>query len=200
MNVLILMKRSLLLLSLCTCFTVFAQESEYVDLTNKGTGAAVEKRVSCNADAKKILRGMCMYVGSQDPDPNPIGRYRFMYQRKLLEASCVDLNKDSEEIIGLKIAKVWAENEKNLVCNNTRFDVQSGSLIKYGAALGFDEFIYDLAKWNVNLNKVDESDGRTVMDYIKIQIERNEGNATGTALKKYYEMFKKAGAKHKNEL
>ena len=57
-----------------------------------------------------------------------------------------------------------------------------------------------MALWKVNLNKVDKTDGRTVLDYIKDQIERNKGLATEPVLQGYYNQLKKAGAKHRVEL
>lgn len=148
----------------------------------------------------KKLRGLCMLIDSKEKDPNPQGRFVFKYQRKFLEAACVDVKKDSEEEIAKKISKVWQENEQTLICNNTKFDVANGNIIKFAANLKFDEFMIDMTMWKVNLNRVDEMDGRTVLDYIQTQIGRNKGLASEPVLKRYYDMMKKAGAKHKSEL
>ena len=148
----------------------------------------------------KKLRGMCMLLSSQEKDAIPQGRFNYKYQRKFLEAACVDVNKDSEEVIAQKISKVWKENEDTLICNNTKFDVNNGNIIKFAANIKFDNFITDMALWKVNLNKVDKTDGRTVLDYIKDQIERNKGLATEPVLQGYYNQLKKAGAKHRVEL
>lgn len=159
--------------------------------------AAQEETVCPNP---KKLRGLCMFVDSKEQDPNPQGRFVFKYQRKLLEAACVDVKKDSEEEIGKKISKVMQENEKTLICNNLKFDVANGNIIKFAVNLKFDEFLIDMAQWKVNMNKVDETDGRTVLDYVQVQLERNKGLPQEPVLKRYYDMLKKAGAKHKNEL
>ena len=148
----------------------------------------------------KKLRGMCMLIDSQDRDPNPQGHFVYKYQRKFLEAACVDVNKDSEAVIAQKISKVWKENESTLICNNTKFDVGNGNIIKFAVNLKFDSFITDMTYWKVNLNKVDETDGRTVLDYIKVQIERNKGLVSEPVLQGYYNQLKKAGAKHRVEL
>ncbi|MBW8359258.1 MAG: hypothetical protein K0M63_05560 [Weeksellaceae bacterium] len=148
----------------------------------------------------KKLRGLCMFVSSKEEDPFPQGRFVWKYQRKLLEAACINVKIDSEEEIGKKIAKVWAENESTLICNNTKFDVANGSIIKFAVNLKFDEFLIDVTKWKVNLNKVDETDAKTVLDYVHSQIEANKGLATEPVLKRYYQMLKDAGAKHKSEL
>ena len=148
----------------------------------------------------KKLRGLCMFVDSKEKDPNPQGRFVWKYQRKLLEAACADPAKDSEEEIGRKIVKLWKDNEATLICNNTKFDVGNGNIIKFAVNLKFDEFLIDMTYWKVNLNKVDEMDGRTVLDYVAMQIQENEGLASEPVLKRYYAMLKKAGAKHRVEL
>lgn len=148
----------------------------------------------------KKLRGLCMFVDSKEKDSNPQGRFVWKYQRKLLEAACADPTKDSEEEIGRKIAKLWKDNEATLICNNTKFDVGNGNIIKFAVNLKFDEFLIDMTYWKVNLNKVDEMDGRTVLDYVAMQIQENEGLASEPVLKRYYAMLKKAGAKHRVEL
>lgn len=114
--------------------------------------------------------------------------------------SCADPLKDSEEEIGRKIKAVWDSNEEKLICNNTQFDITDGSLIKYAVNMKFDDFLLDLVKWKVNLNKIDESDGRTVLDYVKFHIEKEKGLGTEPILKRYYNLLREAGAKHKYEL
>ncbi len=148
----------------------------------------------------KKLRSLCSFVGDKTPDSQPQGKYRYLYQRRLLEAACVDLETDSEEEIGRKIREMWNEYEDILICNNIQFDVSNGSLIKYAVNMQFDVFIIDLAVWGVNFNKVDETDGRTVLDYVQHQIKISKGLAIEEKLKQYYYILRKAGAKHKWEL
>lgn len=187
-----------------TSFAVHATEADCEDKTIQdmqpvmAVAAAAQEETMCPNPKK--LRGLCMFVSSKEEDSNPQGRFVWKYQRKLLEAACIDVKKDSEEEIGKKIAKVWKDNEATLICNNTKFDVANGNIIKFAVNLKFDEFLIDVTKWKVNLNKVDETDGRTVLDYVQSQIAANKGLATEPVLKKYYQMLKDAGAKHKSEL
>lgn len=154
----------------------------------------------CNADAKKALRGMCMYVSRREYDPHAQGRYRFLYQKKMFEAACVDRDKDSDEAIAVKVSRVWAEHEKNLVCSGVQFDLEKGSLLKFAVSNNFNEFISDAIQWKVNLNKVDEADGKTLLDYTAEKLKRNGGGPLEFTLKMYYENLREAGAKHASEL
>lgn len=154
--------------------------------------------VQCS-DPKK-LRMLCMYVGGMSEDPEPRGRYRYKYQRKLFEAACVDLEKDSEATIAAKVSRVWRQYEDSLTCDNSRFDVVNGNLLKYAVNIKFDVFLYDVVDWKVNLNRVDSSDNRTVLDYVEYQMRINKGNASFRILESYYALLRKAGAKHQREL
>jgi len=148
----------------------------------------------------KKLRAMCGMVGDWTKDFEPQGKYEYLYQRRFLEAACVDLEKDSKEEISKKISQVWIENEDKFICNNTQFDVGNGNIIKFAVVKNFDTFIFDIIDWKVNLNKVDETDGRTVLDYVKYQMEKAKGTSLEKKLKFYYSSLKSAGAKHKSEL
>lgn len=150
-------------------------------------------------DPKK-LRGLCAVVGDLTEDSNPQGKYKYMYQRRIFEAACVNVNIDSEEMIAAKVSKVWKDNEDRLICNSTRFEVSNGNIIKFAVDMTFDSFISDMVLWKVDLNKVDETDGRTVLDYVQYQIERAKGSALEPRISFYYRTLKLGGAKHKHEL
>lgn len=155
---------------------------------------------ACHADAKKALRAMCMSVGSRTPWIEAYDGYKYMYQKQIFEAACVDPINDSDELIAAKVSRVWAQHEKNLVCSGVQFDVQKGNLLKFAVNADFNHFISDAIRWKINLNKIDDVDGHTVLDYIKDQIPKNKGNSFEPTLKRYYQDLRKAGAKHANEL
>lgn len=146
------------------------------------------------------LKNICMTIDSRTKDPNPIGNYIYLYQRKIVDAAGVDINKDSPEVIREKIIRMWTLFEPLLVCDNLQFDVSSGNIIKYAISTLFDEFVYDMVTWKVPLNKIDNSDNKTALDYLRSQIERNKGNALEPKLQNYYKLLRGAGARHKSEL
>ena len=148
------------------------------------------------------LRGLCMYVGSKEKvdGGGRDGRYVWGYQKRIFNAARVDTLKDSEAIIAQKVSRMWNKYEDLLTCKSTQFDIVEGSIIKYAVNMKFEEFLIDMVYWKVNLNKVDEADNSTLLDYIQMQIGRNKGLPSEPYLKSYYAMFKKAGAKHKVEL
>jgi hypothetical protein len=147
----------------------------------------------------KKLKNLCMFVGDQSAEPAPAGHYRYTYQRKIAEAACVDPAKDSKETQSRKIAAMWKQYESQLTCNNVQFDVQNGSILKFAAAMMFDPFIRDAITWGVPLDRVD-ADGRTLLDYVRDHRDRNQGYSVGERFGQYYDMLRKAGARHRDEL
>ena len=128
------------------------------------------------------------------------GKYEFHYQKLVNEAACVD-SSDADEVRGEKIRRMWKANEDKLVCNSPRFDVQQGNVLKYAASVRFEDFLFDAAMiWKVDLNRVDPSDGRTVLDYVQKELERNKGTSVESKLRSYYDMLRTSGARHRSEL
>ena len=146
------------------------------------------------------LRGLCLYIGSDVEAEQPKGPYKYIYQQRILDAAKVDIEKDSEILIAQKVSQLWKEYEEKLTCNDTTFDVIKGSIIKYAVAKLDDKFIDDVIKWKIDLNKVDEFDEKTVLDYVKDNIERVKGSSLERRYNSYYRWLKNAGAKHKSEL
>lgn len=152
----------------------------------------------CANEAK--LRGICAAVSTRERVGSGMQRYPYRYMRKILEASCVDVENDSDDVIANKVSAMWARNADKLTCTDTSFDVEKGSIIKYAVNAKFDLFIYQVVSWKVDLNRIDESDNRTVLDYVRDQIISYKGLPAELDLRGYYELLRKAGAKHGSEL
>lgn len=144
------------------------------------------------------LPAICMAISNAQKDTS--GTYQFHYQKLVYDAACVS-QADSEEARNAKVQRMWKANEDQLVCNSPRFDVQQGNVLKYAASVRFEDFLFDAAMiWRVDLNRVDPSDGRTVLDYVQKEIDRNKGTSVESKLKSYYDMLRTSGAKHRSEL
>lgn len=146
------------------------------------------------------LDNICMNISNRTLDPKPKGDYVYMYQRKILDAACVDIEKDSEEVIAQKIQKMWDASTYRLTCQAITFDVNAGNLLKYAVSTKFDEFIDDAIWWKVNLNIVDKQDQRTVLDYVAYHINESKGKNIESKYRHYYDILRAAGAKHAAEL
>ena len=159
---------------------------------------AAEVSAPCPDPSK--LKNLCMMVSSRMPLPATLGTDQYRYQHAFKQAACVNEANDSPAIAAEKIRQAWAAAEDKLVCNSVQFDVQAGNVLKFAVSTKFDDFIDEVLTWKINLNRVDPHDQRTVLDYIQYHIQKNEGNELQGKFQRYYQLFRKAGAKHKSEL
>ena len=156
---------------------------------------------STKSNACRKLVGLCSMVFDKTRDPTLTGRFKYSYQRKILEAADAIEEKD-EEVIASKVRKMWSQCEANLTCD--AFDIPGGSIIKFAVNSNFDAFLEDLWEWRIDFNRIDSVDGRTPLDYIEkelrpLQLE-GENSSLESKLKYYRGLLIENGAKRKAEL
>ncbi|SFN99368.1 hypothetical protein SAMN05421741_11623 [Paenimyroides ummariense] len=150
-------------------------------------------------NSESNLDGLCAVVSSLREE-SAESEHEYVYQTKILSAAGVS-NEDSEETIRKKVQTFWKQNEAKLICDSPDFNVPNGSIVKFAVARRFEAFIDDVTEsWGVDLNKIDSSDNRTVLDYVKSEIEKHKETPIESILKRYYRKLRAAGAKHKSEL
>lgn len=172
------------------------KEPELVTQAKELVDALTEVPGGC-AKAEK-LDNLCVDIAErvEEPIESP---FAYRYERLVHEAACADPEKDSEDLINRKIQSMWVKLDPK--CNNANFDVPRGSVLKYSILTRNYDFISLAAEiWKVNLNAIDPSDNRTLLDYIQKEAERNKGTKAETILKGYYKTLRDLGAKHRNEL
>ena len=85
--------------------------------------------------------------------------------------------------------------------DNLGKQITNGNILKLAVARRFDSVIENAAQvWKVNLNVVDDSDKKTVLDYVQDQIKVFKNTRNEAELQGYYKVFRAAGAKHASEL
>ena len=144
----------------------------------------------------KKLRGLCAMVENRMMDRK---NNEYLYKTRFLEASCLS-GDEANEVVNKKIRDTWTAMEDEFVCDSSQFDVIKGNILKFAVSNKFEDFIRDAIEWKVNLNQVDSSDNRTVLDYVSFHMERHKGNSLGEMFKHYYKLLRDAGAKHRSEL
>lgn len=154
-----------------------------------------------NCPDKRALRGICTSVYDKTRADEATG-YRYEFERQMYEAACAD-NKEDPQVSRIKIQKLWRENQGLLRCNTTNFDVAEGSVLKYAVSTRSYNIAYKaVTKWGLDLNIVDPSDNRTLLDYVEGQIKANSDppNDSLPQLKDLRELLLKHGAKRRSEL
>jgi hypothetical protein len=160
--------------------------------------AALPTSEGC-ADPSKLV-GICNTVSGQS-DPPPGSPYNYMYEQQIEEAACVRPG-DSEEVVSAKVRRMWKQLEDPyLKCNVANFDVAFGNVLKYSfSGRNFDFLNTVVEVWKVDLNSVDPTDNRTLLDYVKKEIDLARNTRYEERLTYYYKFLRKNGAKHRSEL
>lgn len=161
-------------------------------------GTAHAQQAVCTTPQRP--KNLCMFVGGMSVDPEPVHNQKYVYWRRVMRAACVDIGKDTPEAVARKVSAMWQTYEKDLECNSLQFDIPNGNILKLAVMKNFDAFLHDAIAWRVDLNKVDDLDGRTVLDYTRYHMERSRGGALESRYKSYYDLLRKAGARHWDEL
>lgn len=156
---------------------------------------------AADAQVADSSRGqLCSFISGRSPERDPAMPTDYAYQTSIYRAAGVDADADATGEIRRKIQAWWARGGRHHLCNAINFNVPNGSVIKYAVSRRFDGFIADFAAWGLNLNLVDPTDNRTVLDYIEDEIVRLQGTSAERILRRYYRTFRDAGALHRREL
>lgn len=153
-------------------------------------------------EAAKHLKNVQLWIsGFNEAKPDPSHNFRYEWQVRFARAAQAQGEIDTPEEIE-RLRRVWHRfEEKGLFdVSSVQFDVIHGSLLKYAAIRGSDTFVRFAAEFKLGLTRVDESDGRTILDYLEYHIDRAKGSAMAETWKEYYERLRDAGAKHRREL
>lgn len=148
------------------------------------------------ADAAKMEK-ICLDVMSKTSakDESP---HQYEYEEKIYAAACVNA-KDDEKATAAKIRYMWSVVKPT--CTGSDFEVNRGSILKYALKVRAYDLVRQAAEsWNVDLNDVDDTDGRTVLDYVDKEIVKHRGSDDESVLRMFWQVLRKQGAKYAREL
>ncbi|MBD9479869.1 hypothetical protein [Pseudoxanthomonas sp. PXM02] len=148
------------------------------------------------------LASLCTAVSLLQEDRDPDSPYVYAYQRIVDKAACADYEHDEADRYSQKVRDLWVAHPSAFICKNIPgFDVNPGSILKLAARYQFKDFLVMSAQvWKVDLNQVDDADGRTLLDYVDKELELKRGTVNEPSLRQYHDMLRKAGAKRASEL
>lgn len=147
------------------------------------------------------MRGLCGYVYDRTRAPKGSG-YRYVYERLMAEAAGVTAADDAATS-KRKVQMLWRENQgaNDFRCTASNFNLANGNLLKYSVSSRSYNFLNTaLGKWELELNFIDPVDHRTLLDYLRIELEANVGNSDEDSLKYLYDASRERGAKFCNQL
>ena len=155
--------------------------------TDISSNGILNPRAICNAIDNQLM---------QNPRTARHPDIRFIFENLFADAAHVAPT-DTREQVHAKIRFFINDNMPRLKCNGS-YNGADGNILKLAVLRQFDELIdRALGKWKIDVNQVDEEDGKTVLDYIADLRARSPSDTT---LSRYYDDFRAAGGKHRAEL
>ena len=160
--------------------------------------AQVSEQVNCPNNHQIDM--LCSLIHNKLEESDLKSPHLFRYQTVIMKAACTNPDVDSPAEVRRKIQAFWRRYSDELVCDSLSFTVQKGNIIKFAVDRRFDEFLADVVDWQIDLNRIDPGDNRTVLDFIKHEEQRFKGTVIEAKMKTYYRRLRQAGAKHRSEL
>jgi hypothetical protein len=130
----------------------------------------------------------------------------FKYQETLWKMSCAQDGEENLEEARLKVQQMWNKYRTSFSCDYPGVQVPRGNITKLSLDTGFSIFILDAVKnYKLDMNFKDPTDGKTIVDYIKEEIDRYKKSSVdvNSKIKEYenlYSLLKAQGAKHSKDL
>jgi hypothetical protein len=140
--------------------------------------------------------------GKARKETNPAIINDFKFEDIVYEAAGVK-SADTEQQIARKVQVFWHINKKgHLRCTSNHFGVDNGNIIKFAAKKKFSEFIYSTCwDWGVDLDLIDETDGKTLADFIRDELKSSRGTVNEPFLREYFDIIRaKGGGKFRSEI
>ena len=130
----------------------------------------------------------------------------FKYQETLWKMSCAKDGEENLEEARLKVQQMWNKYRTSFSCDYPGVQVPRGNITKLSLDTGFSIFILDAVKnYKLDMNFKDPTDGKTIVDYLKDEIDRYKKSTVdvNSKIKEYenlYSVLKAQGAKHSKDL
>lgn len=142
---------------------------------------------------------VCMQAKDRTPASAPtLKGVRDAFEESLLKAAGVDATLDNEVAVRRKMQAFWAQHGDLLECSESFVGYRS--ILKYAVRHDYKDFVYRaIDEWKLPdeaFNKVDPSDGRTLLDYV----ESFASYEPAGDLTHLYRKLRKAGAMTRAEL
>lgn len=146
-------------------------------ISSFGAAAAYAQETTTKAELKQFCDDI--FTGEAPKLDQSKWKYQFKYnyEYRIWKLAGADPLVDTEETAIPKIQKWYDKYKLQLVCDVDGFSVSNGSLLKYSIYKDFTHLIESFVLvYDLDINVIDISDGKTVLDYIDDEIKRIDPN------------------------
>ena len=159
----------------------------------------------CPAPSTQQFEQICdqVYTKKEASDDSELS---FRYQETLWKMACAKDGEENLEEARKKVQQMWNKYRTSFSCDYPGVKVPRGNITKLSLDTGFSIFILDAVKnYKLDMNFQDPRDGKTIVDYLKEEIDLYKKSAVDVSskIKEYenlYTLLKDHGAKHSKDL
>ncbi len=149
---------------------------------------------TCPPPNKHFYKAICGDIAARNKAPDGERQYyEYNYEKRIWEASCINIGIDDEETILKKLRIFWNKYKTKCTCDSLDFHIPNGNLLKFALSQKMPELIETLADaYGLDINFIDPKDGMNLLDYVLSQISYYEKlpNGDGAGSVKVYEEYK----------
>lgn len=135
----------------------------------------VQEANECPKPTRSEFEYVCYQIKQREPSNIKIKGLKwgtYTYHESLWEMSCVDPNKDSFEVVKVKVQQMWNKHREDFYSYfDPTSDAAGLNVAKWSVGWGGSLFIRDMIRrYELDFNFIDPKDGKTIIDYLKNRV------------------------------
>lgn len=116
--------------------------------------------------------------------------YEYVYEKRILQLSCVNVEIDDEETIKRKVQLFWNKYKINCKCDSVSFNVPNGNILKFSTSKNTDFTENLVLIYDCDINFIDPADNRNLLDYVIDEIEKLKTTGASKSSVQVYERYR----------
>ena len=176
-------------------------------LTNALITQAQDKKAedcNCPKPTEKQFTYVCNSIYAKK-DAIEGSQFGFQFQEDLWEMSCAKVGVDSPEQAKRKIQCMWNKYKEEFRCDgHSDVTLDNANVLKFSVDTGFSQFLITVVKkYELDVNFKDQTDGKTILDFVKAQLAFYRNSTFTSKANEYqriYDLLIKYGAKRAKDL
>ncbi|MGS0746899.1 hypothetical protein [Halpernia sp. GG3] len=146
----------------------------------------------CQTPTRDDYKLLCGDVASKAKvDEKETKYYEYVYEKRILQLSCVNLEVDDDQTIKRKVQQFWNKYKTNCTCDSVSFNIPNGNILKFSIAKNFLDFLDTFVlNYNLDINFIDPADGKNLLDYLNDEIEKLKTNGASNSSIQVYQHYR----------
>ena len=123
----------------------------------------------CPPPNSSFYKGICADVALRILVPaSEKEYYEYYYEKRIFEASCIDVRVDDDETIKGKLKVFWNKFHSKCKCDSLDFNLSNSNFLKYALSQKMPDVIETFVPiYGLDITFIDPADGKTLQQYVE---------------------------------